>query len=165
MRNAIDKPELYVLKPQREGGGEIFALNPNSDKYTRTTALMVSIPTSMVLVHTHTKPDQFKNPSWNLLCLNSYNSCAYLHLLQFWLLFLFFNLGNNIYGTDVRETLKKLRNEGNDGLAAYILMQRIFPKDSRSYLIRDGISHTENTISELGIYGAYLRYNSGHSFS
>lgn len=80
-------------------------------------------------------------------------------------MFLLFNLGNNIYGTDVRETLKKLRNEGNDGLAAYILMQRIFPKDSLSYLIRDGISHTEKTISELGIYGAYLRYNSGHPFS
>ncbi|KAJ4773545.1 hypothetical protein LUZ62_057802 [Rhynchospora pubera] len=85
VRTAMDKPELFVLKPQREGGG------------------------------------------------------------------------NNIYGTDVREMLIKLRNEGNDGLAAYILMQRIFPKDSLSYLIRDGISHTEKTISELGIYGAYLR--------
>lgn len=49
VRTAMDKPELYVLKPQREGGGVIFALNPNFDKYIRTTALMVSIPTSMVL--------------------------------------------------------------------------------------------------------------------
>lgn len=79
--------------------------------------------------------------------------------------FVIFNLGNNIYGTDVREMLIKLRNEGNDGLAAYILMQRIFPKESLSYLIRDGISHKEKTISELGIYGAYLRYSSGHLIS
>ncbi|KAH7654299.1 Glutathione synthase protein [Dioscorea alata] len=85
IESAMERPELYVLKPQREGGG------------------------------------------------------------------------NNIYGDDVRETLIKLKNEGGDDLAAYILMQRIFPKASLAYLVRDGICHQDNAISELGVYGAYLR--------
>ena len=65
--------------------------------------------------------------------------------------------GNNIYGDNVRETLIKLQREGSDGLAAYILMQRIFPTDSSAFLVRDGICHQDLAISELGIYGAYLR--------
>ncbi|KAL5995822.1 Glutathione synthetase [Asimina triloba] len=65
--------------------------------------------------------------------------------------------GNNIYGNDVRETLVHLQKDGNEGLAAYILMQRIFPTASIAYLVRDGICHQGNAISELGIYGAYLR--------
>ncbi|RWR93670.1 glutathione synthetase, chloroplastic isoform X1 [Cinnamomum micranthum f. kanehirae] len=65
--------------------------------------------------------------------------------------------GNNIYGDNVRETLIKLQKEGSDGLAAYILMQRIFPTDSSAFLVRDGICHQDPAISELGIYGAYLR--------
>lgn len=65
--------------------------------------------------------------------------------------------GNNIYGDNVRETLIKLQKEGSDGLAAYILMQRIFPTDSSAFLVRDGICHQDLAISELGIYGAYLR--------
>ncbi|KAG8048838.1 hypothetical protein GUJ93_ZPchr0009g783 [Zizania palustris] len=65
--------------------------------------------------------------------------------------------GNNIYGLDVRETLIKLQKEGGDALAAYILMQRIFPKASLANLVRGGACHEALTISELGIYGAYLR--------
>ncbi|XP_058077865.1 glutathione synthetase, chloroplastic isoform X2 [Magnolia sinica] len=65
--------------------------------------------------------------------------------------------GNNIYGDSVRETLVRLQKEGSDGLAAYILMQRIFPTASHAYLVRDGICHQDQAISELGIYGAYLR--------
>uniref|UniRef100_A0A5B6YI88 Glutathione synthetase n=1 Tax=Davidia involucrata TaxID=16924 RepID=A0A5B6YI88_DAVIN len=85
MKDAIDRPELYVMKPQREGGG------------------------------------------------------------------------NNIYGDDVRKTLMRLQKEGTDEDAAYILMQRIFPTVSPSLLMRDGICHKDCAISELGIYGAYLR--------
>jgi len=85
VKTAIEKPELFVLKPQREGGG------------------------------------------------------------------------NNIYGLDLRETLTRLQKEGGDALAAYILMQRIFPKASLAYLVRGGICHEGLVISELGIYGAYLR--------
>ncbi|MCD7472416.1 Glutathione synthetase [Datura stramonium] len=65
--------------------------------------------------------------------------------------------GNNIYGEDVREALLKLQKEGTGSDAAYILMQRIFPKISHSILMREGIPHKEQTISELGIYGTYLR--------
>ncbi|KAK4739190.1 hypothetical protein R3W88_002887 [Solanum pinnatisectum] len=85
VKDAIDRPELYVMKPQREGGG------------------------------------------------------------------------NNIYGEDVRVALLKLQKEGTGSDAAYILMQRIFPKISHSILMREGVSHKEQTISELGIYGTYLR--------
>lgn len=85
VKDAIERPELYVMKPQREGGG------------------------------------------------------------------------NNIYGEDVREALLKLQKDGTGSDAAYILMQRIFPKISHSILMREGISHKEQTISELGIYGSYLR--------
>ncbi|XP_049351098.1 glutathione synthetase, chloroplastic [Solanum verrucosum] len=85
VKDAIDRPELYVMKPQREGGG------------------------------------------------------------------------NNIYGEDVRDALLKLQKEGTGSDAAYILMQRIFPKISHSILMQEGISHKEQTISELGIYGTYLR--------
>ncbi|XP_031103688.1 glutathione synthetase, chloroplastic [Ipomoea triloba] len=85
IKDAIQRPELYVMKPQREGGG------------------------------------------------------------------------NNIYGDDVREILEKLQKEGTGSDAAYILMQRIFPALSPAILMREGIPHKEQAISELGIYGAYLR--------
>ncbi|XP_078446707.1 glutathione synthetase, chloroplastic-like [Wolffia australiana] len=85
LKQAIEKPELFVLKPQREGGG------------------------------------------------------------------------NNIYGQDVRETLFKLQKEGNKGLDAFILMQRIFPASTLTHLVRDGVCRQDYAISELGIYSAYLR--------
>ncbi|XP_074585177.1 glutathione synthetase, chloroplastic-like [Curcuma longa] len=85
VRSAVEKPDLFVLKPQREGGG------------------------------------------------------------------------NNIYGDSVRETLVRLQKEGMEELAAYILMQRIFPTSVPSFLVREGIWHQDNAISELGIYSAYLR--------
>ncbi|CAO2144946.1 unnamed protein product [Urochloa humidicola] len=85
VKTAIEKPDLFVLKPQREGGG------------------------------------------------------------------------NNIYGHDLRDMLVKLQKEKGESLAAYILMQRIFPKASLTPLVRGGDCFEDLTISELGIYGAYLR--------
>ncbi|KAL2518581.1 Glutathione synthetase [Abeliophyllum distichum] len=85
VKDAIEKPGLYVMKPQREGGG------------------------------------------------------------------------NNIYGDDVRETLRRMEKEGSDEDAAYILMQRIFPTLSPAVLMRQGISRKDHVISELGVYAAYLR--------
>ncbi|MED6169260.1 Glutathione synthetase [Stylosanthes scabra] len=85
VRKAVERPELYVMKPQREGGG------------------------------------------------------------------------NNIYGDAVRETLQKLQKAGSQEDAAYILMQRIFPTTSAAILMRSGCWHKDHAISELGIYGAYLR--------
>lgn len=66
--------------------------------------------------------------------------------------------GNNIYGDDVRENLLRLQKQGTEEDAAYILMQRIFPTVSPTFLVRDGICHKDHAISELGVYGAYLRY-------
>lgn len=37
-------------------------------------------------------------------------------------------------------------------------MQRIFPNVFPTFLMRDGICHKDHAMSELGIYGAYLRY-------
>ncbi|XP_006663628.3 glutathione synthetase, chloroplastic-like isoform X2 [Oryza brachyantha] len=85
VKTAIEKPDLFVLKPQREGGG------------------------------------------------------------------------NNIYGHDLRETLIRLQKEQGEALAAYILMQRIFPRASLTHLVQGGVCFEDLTISELGIYGAYLR--------
>ncbi|KAM7272933.1 hypothetical protein ACFE04_027597 [Oxalis oulophora] len=87
IRKAIEKPELFVMKPQREGGG------------------------------------------------------------------------NNIYGDEMKEALIRFQEGKTEEDAAYILMQRIFPTISPSFLLRDGILHKEHAISELGIYGTYLRKN------
>uniref|UniRef100_A0A0D9XYB6 Glutathione synthetase n=1 Tax=Leersia perrieri TaxID=77586 RepID=A0A0D9XYB6_9ORYZ len=65
--------------------------------------------------------------------------------------------GNNIYGDNLRETLVSLKNDGNNELAAYILMQRIFPPASLCYLVREGTCIRENAVSEFGIFGSYLR--------
>ncbi|PPD97434.1 hypothetical protein GOBAR_DD05550 [Gossypium barbadense] len=94
-KKAIEKPELFVMKPQREGGVENRVFGSTS--------------------------------------------------------------GNNIYGDDVKETLLRLQKEVSEEDAAYILMQRIFPAVSPTFLIRDSICHKEHAISELGVYSAYLR--------
>ncbi|KAL0558374.1 hypothetical protein IC582_002936 [Cucumis melo] len=65
--------------------------------------------------------------------------------------------GNNIYGDDVREALLKLQEEGSEEDGAYILMQRIFPSVFPTIFVRDGICHKDHAVSELGIFGAYLR--------
>jgi glutathione synthase len=62
--------------------------------------------------------------------------------------------GNNVYGTALSDMLKT-RNK--DVLAAYILMERIFPKEEQSILVRSGKAETiDKTISELGVYGVFL---------
>ena len=58
----------------------------------------------------------------------------------------------------MRKTLVRLQKEGNVEDAAYILMQRIFPSVYPTIFVRDGICHKDHAISELGIFGAYLRY-------
>lgn len=64
--------------------------------------------------------------------------------------------GNNLYGAALRETLA-----AGQGLSAYILMQRIKPPINKSILVRAG-SHVEaDTLSELGIYGCFVRQGAG----
>lgn len=57
----------------------------------------------------------------------------------------------------MRKSLLRLQEEGAEENAAYILMQKIFPTIAPTYLMRDGICHKDHAMSELGIYGAYLR--------
>lgn len=66
--------------------------------------------------------------------------------------------GNNVYGVHVRDKLLELRDQNNGKeLAAYILMQRIFPPIHPKHLLRSGKWVYEDTLSELGIYSTYLR--------
>lgn len=54
------------------------------------------------------------------------------------------------------ELAAKLK-EGGEQLSAYILMQRIKPSKNTSVLVRKGKCSTEETLTELGVYGVYLQ--------
>ncbi|KAJ3214863.1 hypothetical protein HDU67_001128 [Dinochytrium kinnereticum] len=62
--------------------------------------------------------------------------------------------GNNIYGEDVKTHLLKLSAEER---MAFILMDLIEAPTSKSVMVRNGEFSTRETISELGIYGVWLR--------
>jgi glutathione synthase len=64
--------------------------------------------------------------------------------------------GNNIYGSDIPEALTKMNEKER---SAYIIMDRIFPPISRSYMIRpgaEGAPSIVDMVSELGIFGAII---------
>ncbi|CAH1722053.1 unnamed protein product [Chironomus riparius] len=64
--------------------------------------------------------------------------------------------GNNIYGSDIPEALTTMSEEER---SAYIVMDRIFPPISRSYMIRPGAQGAPtivDLVSELGIFGAII---------
>ena len=65
---------------------------------------------------------------------------------------------NYIYGNDSNKILLKWKKNNGNGHATYILMQRIFPPIHLSYLVRGGIYQQGETMSKLGIFGAYLWY-------
>ena len=69
--------------------------------------------------------------------------------------------GNNLYGEELRaalETFDPASKPGEPGnLSAYILMQRIFPPANRTLCLRNGELSELETLSELGVYGGYLR--------
>ena len=60
--------------------------------------------------------------------------------------------GNNLYGTALQARL-----EADSDLGDLILMQRIRPPVNRSTMVRNGAATEMETLSELGIYGTYLR--------
>ncbi|XP_046544103.1 glutathione synthetase-like [Haliotis rubra] len=63
--------------------------------------------------------------------------------------------GNNLYGDDIREFLEA--HQKSKERNAYILMERIFPKAQKNYLLKPGIPFVlSDVISELGIYGVYI---------
>eukprot|EP00891_Asterochloris_glomerata_P000176 jgi/Astpho2/176/fgenesh1_pg.00004_%23_70_t len=60
--------------------------------------------------------------------------------------------GNNLYGEEMLEKLRQRK-----GLAAYILMQRIRPPIRSSMMLRDGQLLEAESLSELGVYGTFIR--------
>ena len=62
--------------------------------------------------------------------------------------------GNNIYGKDIPPFLAKLSDKEKEG---YILMDLIRPEIQDNSIVRDGKVEDFKVISELGIYGIYLR--------
>ncbi|KAF9607156.1 hypothetical protein IFM89_032378 [Coptis chinensis] len=126
MKDAIEQPELFVLKPQREGGGSSSTIDLQSNMIVTFVVIVVV-----------------------LIITSYYSSKDFTRVVSL--------SGNNIYGDEVKQTLQKLQKDGSEELAAYILMQRIFPASSPAYMVQDGILHEDHAISELGIYGTYLR--------
>lgn len=64
--------------------------------------------------------------------------------------------GNNIYGTDIPPVLTKMTETER---SAYIIMERISPPISRSYMVRPGgpsPPEIVDMVSELGIFGAII---------
>ncbi|KXZ48946.1 hypothetical protein GPECTOR_24g236 [Gonium pectorale] len=64
--------------------------------------------------------------------------------------------GNNLYGEELAAALRA----GGEGLSAFILMQRILPPPNRSVLVRNGQWAEGETLSELGVYGTFVRHGS-----
>ncbi|KAK3859932.1 hypothetical protein Pcinc_015257 [Petrolisthes cinctipes] len=63
--------------------------------------------------------------------------------------------GNNIYGSEIKEVLERLKD--SQEREAYILMDRIRPPVQQNYLIRPHLPVTlAEVVSELGIFGAVL---------
>ena len=62
--------------------------------------------------------------------------------------------GNNYYNHELSEYLQA--NAAQGVLNSYVLMQRIFPQEKNSLLLRKGQLVPCKTISELGIYGTFL---------
>lgn len=74
----------------------------------------------------------------------------YLLYLQYMNSFMF--PGNNIYGSEICRVL-----QGKERMA-YILMDKIRPTPTQNYLLRrDGPLTISNCLSELGVFGAYVR--------
>ncbi|RVE41532.1 hypothetical protein evm_013817 [Chilo suppressalis] len=65
--------------------------------------------------------------------------------------------GNNLYGSDVREALLKMRHSRER--SAYILMERILPPLVSGYVVRPGAAvppPLTDLVSELGIFGVII---------
>ena len=69
--------------------------------------------------------------------------------------------GNNLYGDEMVAVLRThdptARRGAKGDLSAFILMQRIFPPRRRALCLRKGELVELETVSELGIYGGYVR--------
>lgn len=65
--------------------------------------------------------------------------------------------GNNIYGSEICRVLQGTK--GSTERTAYILMDKIHPAPVQNYLLRqDAPLKISNCLSELGVFGAYVRH-------
>lgn len=65
-------------------------------------------------------------------------------------------LGNNIYGSEICQVLQRVK--GTAERTAYILMDKIHPAPVKNYLLRrDAPLQIRNCLSELGVFGTYVR--------
>ncbi|CAG9463273.1 unnamed protein product [Pedinophyceae sp. YPF-701] len=64
--------------------------------------------------------------------------------------------GNNLYGEDAAKVLRA----GGRKLGAYILMERIRPPVNKTLFLREGVWAEGDSLSEVGVYGAYVRVGS-----
>lgn len=65
--------------------------------------------------------------------------------------------GNNIYGSEICKVLEGMKE--NTERMAYILMDKIHPAPAQNFLLRrDAPLQIRNCLSELGAFGAYVRY-------
>ncbi|XP_067652119.1 glutathione synthetase-like [Haliotis asinina] len=63
--------------------------------------------------------------------------------------------GHNLYGNDIRTFLERHHNSKERN--AYTLMERIFPKANKNYLVTPGTPFAlSDVISEIGIYGVFI---------
>uniref|UniRef100_A0AAQ6ALA1 Glutathione synthetase n=1 Tax=Amphiprion ocellaris TaxID=80972 RepID=A0AAQ6ALA1_AMPOC len=64
--------------------------------------------------------------------------------------------GNNIYGSEICQVLEGMKDSTER--MAYILMDKIHPRPVQNYLLRqDAPLKVSNCLSELGVFGAYVR--------
>lgn len=63
--------------------------------------------------------------------------------------------GNNIYGEKVAESLRSMSVENRRG---FILMELISPEPQKVWMVRGGEATEAMSVSELGIYGVWVRY-------
>lgn len=69
----------------------------------------------------------------------------------------FIFLGNNLYGAELFQVLQSVK--GSAERMAYILMDKIQPTPVQNILLRrDAPLKISNCLSELGVFGAYVRY-------
>ncbi|XP_029292458.1 glutathione synthetase [Cottoperca gobio] len=65
--------------------------------------------------------------------------------------------GNNIYGSQICQVLQGVK--ASTERTAYILMDKIHPTPVRNYLLRrDAPLQISNCLSELGVFGTYVRH-------
>ncbi|XP_008195090.1 glutathione synthetase isoform X1 [Tribolium castaneum] len=65
--------------------------------------------------------------------------------------------GNNVYGLEVRDAVKKMKD--SEERTAWILMERIHPPLSTGYMVRPGgskVPQLVDMVSELGIFGVVI---------